>query len=127
VVERKQSGIPEPHGSQGRQVLGLGYHRTSLDTAEELRTGGDGRSDLVCPGAEGKRGRGRRLWVVPTQVRVCLAQAARSVGGLGWLAAMARVQEGPLAGSKTQGSLGEGLYHYSSTASLNVHGFRALL
>jgi hypothetical protein len=36
-VEREQSGIPGPHGVQGQQVLALGYHRTSLDTTEDLR------------------------------------------------------------------------------------------
>lgn len=29
--------VPEPHGVQGQQVLALGYHRTSLDTTEDLR------------------------------------------------------------------------------------------
>ena len=47
---------------------------------------------------EGKRSRGRRHWVVPTQARVWLVQVASSVGSLGWLA-VAGVQEGlPVGG-----------------------------
>ena len=37
---REQSRMPGLHGGQGQQVLALGHHRTSLDTAEELRMGG---------------------------------------------------------------------------------------
>ena len=52
-VEREQSRVPGPHGSQGRQVLALGHHKMSLDTAEKLRMGGGPRVAVV-PGAQGK-------------------------------------------------------------------------
>jgi hypothetical protein len=65
------------------------------------------------PRARGKRGRGRRRWVVPTRVRVWLAQAASSVGSLGlgpWLECR-KVSHWEVR----QGSLGEGLFHCSNT------------
>ena len=69
------------------------------------------------PRARGKRGRGRRRWVVPTRVRVWLAQAASSVGSLGlgpWLECR-KVSHWEVR----QGSLGEGLFHYFGTAGLD--------
>jgi hypothetical protein len=69
-MEREQSGVPGPQGSQGRQVLAPGHRRTSLDTTEELRMGGGTAGSSFCPEAKGRRGRGRRHWVVPTHVTV---------------------------------------------------------
>ena len=96
----------------------------SLDTSKELRMGGGGGGGarLGLPQAQKEKGQGEKA-----QGRVWLAQAASLTGGLGWLAALARAQEGlPL------GSLGEGLFHCSSTGldeqrHRDIHGFRVLL
>jgi hypothetical protein len=53
-VEREQSKVPGPHGSQRRQVLALGHCRTSLDTTKKLRIGGGPRG-ASGPGLKGKR------------------------------------------------------------------------
>lgn len=58
---------PETTGSQSQSS------QTSLDVAEELRTKGGGRSPRGGSfnlWAKGRRGRRRRRWVVPPQVRV---------------------------------------------------------
>ena len=58
---REQSGVPGPHGGQGRKVLALGHQRTSLDTVEELRTGAPPPAPTrggSGPGLKGKKGLG---------------------------------------------------------------------
>ena len=70
-----------------------------LDVEKELSTKW-GASGAACsvPGPK-REGTGGRLWVVSGSVKVWLAQAASLAGGLVWLVAIARAQEGLLEGS----------------------------
>jgi hypothetical protein len=68
-----------------------------LDVEEELSTKW-GASGAACS-APGREGTGGRLWVVSGSVKVWLAQAASLAGGLVWLVAIARAQEGLLEGN----------------------------
>jgi hypothetical protein len=100
--------VPGPHGVQGQQVLALGHHRTSLNTEVELITCGDlgAAWSVPRPKGEGVGVGGEKALGWFLHWRESLVQSG---SWKRWEAFLRDIRHS---------SLGEGLFHCSSTGGL---------